>query len=133
MLHSPAVKKPEMVGCSLRLYLFNPANCNGFTLIELLAVVAIITILAAMLLPALARSKEKARSAQCGGNLRQWGLAYRMYADDNRDYLPRRGQGVQTLAQIDRPDDWFNALPVYFGVPSFQQLVTNNVKPTAHS
>jgi prepilin-type N-terminal cleavage/methylation domain-containing protein len=133
VLHSPAVKNHEVVTCRSCFSTFRPARCHGFTLIELLVVIAIIAILAAMLLPALARSKGKARSTQCIGNLRQWGLAYRMYADDNRDYLPRRGQGVQTLAQINRPDDWFNALPVYFGLPPFQQLVANNVKPTAHS
>ena len=106
---------------------------QGFTLIELLVVIAIIAILAAMLLPVLARAKEKARSAQCACNLRQWGLAYRLYADDHDDFLPRRGQGVQQLAQVSRPEDWFNALPVYFGLLSFQQMVTNNVTPAAHS
>jgi prepilin-type N-terminal cleavage/methylation domain-containing protein len=108
-------------------------NRQGFTLIELLVVVAIIAVLAAMLLPVLARAKEKARSAQCMDNLRQWGLAYRMYADDNNDFLPRRGQGVQVLAQINRPEDWFNALPVYFGLSSFQQMVANKVMPAAHA
>jgi prepilin-type N-terminal cleavage/methylation domain-containing protein len=112
----------------------NEAQRNdGFTLIELLVVIAVIAILAALLLPVLARSKEKARSAQCSSNLRQWGLTYRMYADDNEDYLPRRGQGVQVLAQIDRPTDWFNALPFYFGLPTFQEMVTNNSKPAARS
>jgi len=106
---------------------------QGFTLVELLVVIAIIAILAAMLLPVLARTKEKARTAQCATNLRQWGLAYQMYAEDNEDFLPRRGQGVQVLAQIDRPEDWFNALPVYFGLLSFQQMVTNNALPAAHS
>jgi type II secretory pathway pseudopilin PulG len=105
----------------------------AFMLVELLVVIAIIAILAAMLLPALAKAREKARSTQCIGNLRQWGLAYGMYADDNDDYLPRRGQGVQVLARIDRPDDWFNALPVYFGLPTFQEMVTNNVKPAVHT
>jgi hypothetical protein len=56
-----------------------------------------------------------------------------MYADDNRDFLPRRGQGVQVLTMIDRPTDWFNALPPYFRIPSFQDLVTAGNKPAAHS
>ncbi len=106
---------------------------RGFTLTELLVVIAIVAILAAMLLPALAQAREKARSTQCVDNLRQWGLAYRMYADDHNNFLPRRGQGVQPLAVIDRPDDWFNALPVYFGLPTFQAMVANRAKPAAHT
>ena len=105
----------------------------AFTLVDLLVVIAIIALLVAMLLPALAKAKEKSRTALCTGNLRQWGLAFRMYADDNDDFLPRRGQGVQALFQIDRPTDWFNALPPYFGCLSFQQLVVNSNQPAANS
>jgi prepilin-type N-terminal cleavage/methylation domain-containing protein len=54
----------------------------GFTLIELLVVVAIITILAALLLPALSRTKENARRITCVNNLRQINIGFRMYADD---------------------------------------------------
>jgi prepilin-type N-terminal cleavage/methylation domain-containing protein/prepilin-type processing-associated H-X9-DG protein len=68
-----------------------PRNCQAtraFTLIELLVVVAIIAILAALLLPALSRAKARAQAVYCLGNSKQLQLAWQMYANENREFIP---------------------------------------------
>ena len=72
----------------LQKYFMRQRKAPAFTLTELLMVIAIIGILTAMLLPTLARSKEKAYQAKCSSNLKQLGYAIQMFADDNGDRLP---------------------------------------------
>src|SRR5688500_14651686 len=61
---------------------------RAFTLIELLIVIAIVTVLAGLVFPVVARAREKARQASCAGNTRQLALAILMYADDHEETLP---------------------------------------------
>ena len=83
---------------SAREILFRAAE--AFTLIELLVVIAIIAILAAMLLPALAKAKEAGKRISCLGNLRQISLSSQMYVDDFHGYYPPRSNTNRWPAQL---------------------------------
>ncbi len=100
-----------------------PARQTAFTLIELLIVIAIIAILAALLLPALGRAKELAKSIQCRNQMRQIGLATRLYADDNSDLFPRSQHSAFASRQL----VWERALAPWLGGRNTDTVTLTNL------
>jgi prepilin-type N-terminal cleavage/methylation domain-containing protein len=81
---------------------------KGFTLIELLVVIAIIALLMAILMPALQRVKKQARTVLCQSNLKQWGVIFAMYTDDNNAQFPERMSGSDGYGR------WMDSMRDYY-------------------
>jgi len=91
---------------------------RAFTLIELLVVIAIIAVLAAMLLPGLARAKQKTNQTDCLSNLKQLSHALQMYVDDNEDQLPGPlWNGLQASADANSSEQFLYYAAPYLGIP----------------
>ncbi|HPD15903.1 MAG TPA: type II secretion system protein [Planctomycetota bacterium] len=102
---------------------------RAFTLIELLVVMGVIAVLTTLLLPALHRARASTHALGCKANLSQLGQALALYLEDWDGFIPRRGQGEQKLAVINRMSDWFNCLPPYAGLPPYWQMAVEGRRP----
>lgn len=75
----------------------NPSRCRAFTLLELLVVIVIISLLTAIFLPALQKTRRHTRAVFCQANLRQWGIVFSLYTEDNQGRLPGSGRDALSL------------------------------------
>lgn len=90
----------------------HPVDRRGFTLIELLVVISIIALLIAILMPALAKAREQARTIQCASQVRQLSVAMTLYASDNDDTLPNRDLWYRPQGSVTNPGN-LPLIPAY--------------------
>lgn len=93
---------------------------DAFTLVEVLTVLAMVSVLAALLLPALRGAKQRAHAVACLNNLRQWGLATQLYAADHEDFLPPDGTPNPTDTSTNF--GWYIQLPRVLELPRYHDM-----------
>jgi prepilin-type N-terminal cleavage/methylation domain-containing protein/prepilin-type processing-associated H-X9-DG protein len=96
----------------------NHKSLSGFTLVELLVAITVILILFSLILSSVTRVKSKAQSIECINNLKQWGIATYLFAQENDDFLPKDGAPNGTS----RNEGWYIDLPKTLRIPVYYEL-----------
>src|SRR5687767_5398880 len=104
-------------------------RAKGFTLIELLVVIAIIAILAAILFPVFAKARENARRASCQSGMKQIGLGFMQYIQDNDETFPLRD--VNAAPTVNGPYGWADAIQPYIKSTALYQCSSDGGTPGA--